>query len=232
MSEGWFNTLGSFPSLSNLGANYGVFRSMRDDYASQVRHLRRRVYQDMVHSMKEAGLNPILAAGASPIMGSAMQQGGASAMTNLGIGSALAANQQADAAERQADVAAVKAPSEVGLNVMKKYEMAAMLDYNSALTARTKAETLLRQQEAGNAAVQRAMWIAEAQKDGASAAQLRDLLNIQAGDPRHIVGRMVNSARDTDRELGGWGGLFQSFETTVRDAVRNAGKAAPKRGGY
>lgn len=35
-------------------------------YKSAVRHLRRREYQDMMFSMRKAGLNPILASGASP----------------------------------------------------------------------------------------------------------------------------------------------------------------------
>lgn len=46
--------------------SFGLNRIAQQDYAEQVRHLRRREYQDMVYSMTKAGLNPMLATGATP----------------------------------------------------------------------------------------------------------------------------------------------------------------------
>jgi len=48
-----------------FGANYGA--ALLD--AKIQRSLRRTVYQDQMHSMRQAGLNPILAAGSTPQMG-------------------------------------------------------------------------------------------------------------------------------------------------------------------
>jgi len=51
---------------ADRGIDWAIYKKQRGDYASQVRHLRRREYQDMMFSMKQAGLNPILASGAQP----------------------------------------------------------------------------------------------------------------------------------------------------------------------
>lgn len=51
---------------ADRGVGWALYRKQRNDYAQQVRHLRRREYQDMMFSMKAAGLNPILASGAQP----------------------------------------------------------------------------------------------------------------------------------------------------------------------
>lgn len=56
----------SYPDFASAGMNFAIGNMNRQRYASQVRHLRRREYQDMVFSMKKAGLNPMLASGATP----------------------------------------------------------------------------------------------------------------------------------------------------------------------
>lgn len=55
-----------FGSLSGGLMNWGFANKSAQNYKSSVRHLRRREYQDMMFSMKKAGLNPILASGATP----------------------------------------------------------------------------------------------------------------------------------------------------------------------
>lgn len=113
------NLIPKLPDFFGLGVDYAVgsLGGMPDSKARKnqihdIRTLRRRQYQDMVHSLTEAGLNPILATGASPGHASATMLppnlgtgGGGSA----GVGSALAAN-------KQADTAAGKAPSEIAKN--------------------------------------------------------------------------------------------------------------------
>lgn len=56
---------GLIGSAAQFGTNYGA--ALLD--AKIQRDLRRTVYQDQMHSMRQAGLNPILAAGQSPGMG-------------------------------------------------------------------------------------------------------------------------------------------------------------------
>jgi len=114
------NLIPMLPDFAGAGMNEGI-RSLtggdatskaRKNYIHDVRTLRRREYQDMVWSLQKAGLNPVLAVGAQPGHASAQMvnrapySGGGSG----GVGTALAAN-------KQADTAAGKAPSEIGLNL-------------------------------------------------------------------------------------------------------------------
>jgi len=90
--------------------NWGGTSKERKNQIHDIRTLRRREYQDMVHSLKEAGLNPLLAVGASP--------GHASASTIPAVvagGGSLntPAHSAASAAHRKAGVAEGKAPSEI-----------------------------------------------------------------------------------------------------------------------
>jgi len=91
--------------------NWGGTSKERKNQIHDIRTLRRREYQDMVHSLTEAGLNPILAVGATPGHASAYQvaamSGGGEA--NRSIPGAVAAN-------KIAEVAGKKAPSEIDKN--------------------------------------------------------------------------------------------------------------------
>lgn len=53
-------------SILDKGIDFGFGVASGAMYEKQVRELRRTAYQDMVHSMKAAGLNPVLAVGANP----------------------------------------------------------------------------------------------------------------------------------------------------------------------
>lgn len=72
--------------------NWGGTSKERKNQIHDIRTLRRREYQDMMHSMREAGLNPILASGATPGHSAAaaiptqIQQGDLAAHRKAGIG--------------------------------------------------------------------------------------------------------------------------------------------------
>jgi len=99
-----------------LTGNWGGTSKERKNQIHDIRTLRRREYQDMVHSLTKAGLNPILAVGATP--GHATAQNIAStgqlapfqAGSSAGVGSAMAAH-------RQAGIGEGKAPSEIRRNI-------------------------------------------------------------------------------------------------------------------
>jgi len=105
---GWLNLIPQLPDFAGMGLNWAMQNKARDQYASQVRHLRRREYQDMVFSLKQAGLNPALAYGASPGHSGAYHAQVPTGSGSAGVGSAMAANRQAAVAEK-------KAPSEIEL---------------------------------------------------------------------------------------------------------------------
>jgi len=102
------------PSLSNFvhtgltTGNWGGTSKERKNQIHDIRTLRRREYQDMVHSLKAAGLNPVLAVGATP--GHATAQQVRTDMGYKGPGSDGSGVAQAATAQR-------KAPSEIGLNL-------------------------------------------------------------------------------------------------------------------
>ncbi|WNK13331.1 MAG: DNA pilot protein [Microvirus sp.] len=109
-----FGALGVGEKLLDFGLqsagtafNWGLANKSANRYASKVRHLRRREYQDMMFSMKKAGLNPMLASGATP---------GHSAMQMAPVIQGQLPHASISGA-RQAETAASKAPSEIGKNI-------------------------------------------------------------------------------------------------------------------
>lgn len=169
------NLIPSLPDFAGKGLEWAVSSMARNRYASQVRHLRRREYQDMMFSMKQAGLNPILAAGASPGHSAAMMQQTGGGSGSAGVGSAIAAN-------RQAGVAETKAPSEIGLNTarsgteaeeaLNKAVIRTNLALQPALTNASIAEIRARAEQARQGAISEATHrnLMEAQSSAARAA--------------------------------------------------------------
>jgi len=94
-----------------LTGNWGGTSKERKNVITDTRKLRKTAYQDAVYSLTEAGLNPILAAGATPGYNSAhaVAQQQMPTVSPGGAGTAMAAN-------RQAGVSEGKAPSEIGRN--------------------------------------------------------------------------------------------------------------------
>lgn len=180
MAMGLLNMIPQLPSFTNAGMNFAIGNMNRQRYASQVRHLRRREYQDMVFSMKQAGLNPMLATGATPghSAGMMVQQGPGSG--SAGIGSAIAANRQAKTGEREVRIGEVKAPYEVGNMMMNRFSMAQGIEQTAAQTAKLKADTKLSLEESGTAAMRRLLLENQARTEGVSAKKLNaeiDLIN-------------------------------------------------------
>lgn len=96
----WAGLIPQLPDFAGAGMNWAISQWSRRNYASQVRHLRRREYQDMMFSMKRAGLNPMLASGATPGHSAAIMQNVTGSAPNAGIGSAMAAHRVAGAKEK------------------------------------------------------------------------------------------------------------------------------------
>lgn len=112
------NLIPNLPDFFGKGVDYaiGSLGGMPDSKARKnqihdIRTLRRREYQDMVHSLTQAGLNPILAVGASPGHASAqmLPPDLGSTGSSGGVGSAYAAHRTAGVAEKRVG-------SEIGKN--------------------------------------------------------------------------------------------------------------------
>jgi hypothetical protein len=102
------NAIPTLPDFAGEGFRLlvgGSISKERKNAIHDMRFLRRREYQDQMYSMREAGLNPILAAGATPghsAVSTTNSQMGTS--QSAGIGSSLASAASARAANRQAGV--------------------------------------------------------------------------------------------------------------------------------
>lgn len=233
MGLGFLNFVPQLPDFAGAGMNWGIASMARNRYASQVRHLRRREYQDMMFSMKQAGLNPILAGGAQPGHSAAMNMDFQQTSSTANVGSAVAANRQADASLSNAKVNKVKAPYEVGRMTTQNYLDAARIGaitlnnaYTAAQTKKTAAETNLALQESGTAAIKRLLMKRQAEKEGASAKELTERGMMHHGSAGAIAGRALTSARETDQQMGGWSGLAESLGQSLYDMMGRP--SAPK----
>lgn len=234
----WGNLIPQLPDFAGAGMNYGVFRAQSKNYASQVRHLRRREYQDMMFSMKAAGLNPILASGATPGHAAGMMDAGNQASSSAGIGSAAAAHRQAGAAESNAEVTRLKAPNEIATEYMRRFGIASEIaqrgtniELTAATTAKTKAETELALQESGSAAIRRMLDQKRAEREGVTAQQMR-LLNdqIEKGynlNPLNVAPYKLESGKEKNDAAGNYHGerelgkYFGSAKEWIRGALGN-----------
>jgi hypothetical protein len=207
MAAGLLNLIPSLPDFAGAGMNWAIGSMARNRYASQVRHLRRREYQDMMFSMKKAGLNPMLASGATPGHSAAYSGGysGIGSSSSAGLGTAVAANRQAGAAERGVAVKETLAPSEVGLRAMQKYNIASEIqqrsltnDLTQAQTEKTRREAQLALEQSGLALTQKLLNQRNAEKAGYSSQQLR-LLNdqIEKGYNLTPLNTLGSVSRDT-----------------------------------
>lgn len=183
MALNFGETLGA--GLIGKALDFGFGAASGKMYEKQVRELRRSEYQDMVHSLKQAGLNPMLAMGATPGHSAAfmMQQG------NANLGSTLAGLNSADAAGRQAGVAEKKADPEIDKIREEARRTKGLITNDQWARATMDANIKRTNQETLTSAAQMALFNAKALESGASAKQIAaqeanlraDLPNIQSG---------------------------------------------------
>lgn len=141
-------------ALASKGIDFGLGVAGSKIAAEQqyklTRKLRRREYQDMMHSMRHAGLNPILASGATPghsaAYSSPIDLGG-----DLDLVGSYSKATSARAAERQAGVSESTAPSVIGLNTASAAQRQADTDVARATVPRLVQD--LRNAEATNAEI-------------------------------------------------------------------------------
>lgn len=113
------NLIPTLPDFAGEGLRSltgGATAKERKNYVTDTRKLRKTQYQDLVFSLTEAGLNPILAVGASPGgPGGATSTSYAGHGTSGGVASAAAANRQAGVAEKTSDSKISEALANAGL---------------------------------------------------------------------------------------------------------------------
>lgn len=148
------------------GINFWIGGKRQDQYKSAVRHLRRREYQDMMFSMKKAGLNPILASGATPGHSAAWVAPTSVGGPGIGgLGSAVAQNRQAGVSEK-------KAPSEIDLNEERK-GLTVLERGNAILTGENLAATAKNiEQQTRESGARQLLYEADAKKAGVSAKEI------------------------------------------------------------
>lgn len=109
---------GILSDLTGGAISWGLANKSANRYKSSVRHLRRREYQDMMFSMKKAGLNPMLASGATPgHSASQMVQAPHFDLSGAGTNAsnAMSLADQAKSKSRETKIKEDKKPAEVEL---------------------------------------------------------------------------------------------------------------------
>lgn len=173
----------------------------RKNQIHDIRTLRRREYQDMVHSLTEAGLNPVLAVGASPGHATAQL---VSSPTKYQGGVGGAAYSSAGAMHRQAGVSESKAPIEIesiktntGNAMLDRANILQKFDLDQATIDRIREETKTQRalQELYSAdAINKGASADKLQKDiemldkyGPPGASIMRALLGEAGKPSHVA---------------------------------------------
>lgn len=165
--------------------NWGLANKSANRYKSSVRHLRRREYQDMMFSMKKAGLNPILAYGGTPgHSASQMVQAPNIDITGNATKGISTAN---EAAQVQGKVA--KLDAEAKASAAQAQRTKGLITNDQWAVATADANIKNTNQATLTSAAQANLFRQEAIKSGASARQLEaleqnlraDLPNIQSG---------------------------------------------------
>jgi len=167
----WGAAVGGIVQGLGKYSQWGLNNKTAKTYATSVRHLRRREYQDMVFSMKQAGLNPILATGATP--GHSQPWAAAAPDMNLaaGIDAGTRLGKQKSEIKSNESTAAIntaKAATEAVQKDNALYQRANILqqyDQVKADIGKTNQETL-------ESATRQSLYEAQAIKDGASAKEI------------------------------------------------------------
>jgi len=157
------NLIPTLPDFAGEGLRSltgGATAKERKNYITDTRKLRKHQYQDMVYSLTKAGLNPILAVGASPGgTGGATSSNWAGSGHSAGVASAAAAQSGASAAHSAANAAGRQAGVAEQANPARIEEMLS----NAGL----------RRELSGNAVAERANILQRLTLDGAQIDQIR-----------------------------------------------------------
>lgn len=208
--------VGNLFTMGQSAFNWGLGNKSADQYKSSVRHLRRREYQDMMFSMKKAGLNPILASGATPGHSASAMVGQGSGVGGQGLGSAVAANRQAGVSEK-------KAPSEIEKALNEAARTKGLITNDQWQRALTDANIKNTNQGTLTGAAQADLYRQQAIKEGASAKEIAAReQNLRADLPNIQSGFGAGTARGIIRELERHG----VTPTTVRKFLESAGTSA------
>lgn len=182
---------------ADKGIGWAIANKQRQQYISSVRHLRRREYQDMMFSMKEAGLNPILASGATPGHSAAFTAAVNQQSPGVDVAGAVSKVLSAKAQSKQADVAESVGLSGNELRSAQREGIGQSIALGRAQTAKTLAETELALQESGTAAIRRILMQRQAEHYGASARAMNaDIPNISSGLKYGIQGQIGRGLRN------------------------------------
>lgn len=213
MAAGWGALIQRGTQWADKGVDWAIYNKQRGQYASQVRHLRRREYQDMVHSMKEAGLNPVLAVGATPGHSAAYMGRGLTQSPGVDVAGAYSKTTTAKAAEKQADTSAKTGETTQGLQRTQR-------EYTDLLRYRTAAETKsINQSTQTNKALEQ-KYLIEAVASAAE-AKGREYDNVQRQQDAKIYEGLEGEIL---RRVRAWSGAIQGGAGAV-----NSGRAAAGR---
>lgn len=203
-----------------LTGNWGGTSKERKNVIHDIRTLRRREYQDLVHSLTKAGLNPMLAIGASPGHATAQQVYNnqlyrSGATPSAGVGGAIAAN-------RQSGVAEGKAPSEKAKN-----EAGAALANQQATATQLGIPNILQQWDLNQATIDK---IRQDTKTGVSLESLYRQDAITKGASAREIDEKIRQYKTfglPGQSAAGFArqGLHGAGEI-ARDAINNANKNA------
>lgn len=228
--------MGGFAAGAGMGAgsglmNWALANKAADQQKSAIRHLRRREYKDMVFSLKQAGLNPILATGATPgHSAAAMVQPQSISMANdatRAASSALEADRQGTVIKKMGAEASAAEASGFKTDWERNREQAIFpyqLDQIKYLNFNTAANTdkLIQETDESIARTQ-AHW-AEVAKTGVSAKEIAALTRAH---------ELENVGRENTAEFRktGFGRFMQNTGTTLGDIGKLVGPAVGFAGG-
>lgn len=221
MGAAFLNLIPKLPDFAGQGLDFATSRMFAKRGEESARRLRRREHADMVFSLKRAGLNPILAAGASPGHSSAAVVRNTAGGGSAGVGNAMIGQQQANTAATVAEAGVKKTETETANALYDRALKIAEYDQLKANTDNTK-------QGIQESAARTVLAQAQAEREGFSAKQIEaKTREIIAGIPAaeavgqygDVPGALVGAARAA-KDVKNW--ASDRFNEGTGKAARTA----------